>query len=310
MIEEILNFLRKEYSGEGYYIKDFSNNIYFGKDEKNNYIFARINSSNDNRFNLKTKTIELFQNYDFIFNSDDEVIEDNFDVLILNKTYSETLPTFINLCLNFYNKNEDKSIIELTEDLIELYKTIGTGDYTSQQGFWAELFTIIYLYDNYGIDIANYWHSDPFNKYDFSLNENTKIEVKSTLKEYREHTFSHEQIYTPNKVFVSSVMMKKDDQGITIRDLFKKVKELFSDSYEVFKMLETEMTKYLENNLIKYDYKYSEDNIKFYINSNIPKFEIPEPDGVHGTTYLAQLENIQSLDDDQISEIKTILKEE
>ena len=305
--DDIIKFLENASTEEGYYIKDFSSNIYFGVDSDNNYVFARVNHSNDNKFSLKTKSIMVYQNYDFELRTDEDLIKDKFDVLILNYNYRSTLKTFINLCINFYDIEDNRSILELTEDLIQMYKVIGSGDYISQQGFWAELFTIDYLYEKYGINVAKYWHSDPFNKYDFSIKPDFKLEVKSTIKEYREHEFSHEQIFTNNNVIVSSVMMKKDDAGITIKDLYNKVERLFSDDYEVFKVLEVEMSKYLEDNLLRFDYDYSYKSIKFYSNKDIPKFNIPEPDGVHGTKYLAQLEMIEPLSDEVIYSLGNIL---
>lgn len=308
MIDEIKKYLSYNYFGEGYRIKEFSNNIYFGKDENNNFIFARINTSNENKFNISTKVITMYQNTSFKFTTDDgNVVEDNYDVLVLDNYYKETLNTFINLCLNFYSSQEDKSILELTEDLIELYKIVGSGNYESQQGFWAEMFTIIHIYNTYNINIGKFWHSDPYNKYDFSLSDNVKIEVKSTIKEYREHAFSHEQVYTKNKVYISSVMMQQDDQGQTIQDLFDKVKEIINDDYNVLKMLEQEMSKYLKTSYLKFNYKYSEDNIKIYINNNVPKFEQEEPDGVHGTTYTIQLEGVQALENNDIQEIESYI---
>ena len=294
MIDEIIKYLDMDYSGDGYRIKEFSNNIYFGKDANSNYVFARINSTNENRFSIATKIISMYQNTEFEFISDDNnVIEDKFDVLILNTAYKKTLDTFVNLCLNFYSTPNNKSILELTEDLIELYKMVGTGDYSSQEGFWAEMFTIIYLYDNYGINIAK-------------LTDVVKIETKSTIKEYREHTFSHEQVYTDNKVYISSILMRKDDQGKTIEDLFKMVKGLLNENYDVLKMLEIEMSKYINTSYLKFDYAYAINNIKFFLNSDVPKFEQEEPDGVHGTTYTIQLENVVELDD---SQIKNMLKQ-
>ena len=79
---------------------------------------------------------------------------------------------------------------------------------------------------------------------------------------------------------------------------------LFSDEYERFKLLKLELLKHSENNLLKFDLNYSFKNIKFFDNKQIPKFNIPEPDGVHGTTYCAQLEMIDSLGEEVAEIIK------
>lgn len=301
MIDSILLFLDKDFSNDGYYIKEFSDNIFFGKDKDNNCVCVRKNNSKEKSFSMKTSSITLYQNYNFAFNTEDGIINGKYDMLVLNKTLVNTRRTFINLCLNFYSSDDERSIIELTQDLIELYKSIKSGDASAEQGLWAELFTIYYLYNNYGIDISKKWHNDNFNKYDFSIDENNKLEVKSTIKETREHSFSHEQIYTEYNVVISSVMMRKDDSGVTIYDLYEKLEDKFNSSYELLSKIQKEMTKYNPDSLIKFDWSYSIDNIRFYLNKTSPKFETLEPEGVHNTSYTVIFEQVPNLTKEELA---------
>lgn len=301
MIDSILLFLDKDFSNDGYYIKEFSDNIFFGKDKDNNCVCVRKNNSKEKSFSMKTSSITLYQNYNFAFNTEDGIINGKYDMLVLNKTLVNTRRTFINLCLNFYSSDDERSIIELTQDLIELYKSIKSGDASAEQGLWAELFTIYYLHNNYGIDISKKWHNDNFNKYDFSIDENNKVEVKSTIKETREHSFSHEQIYTEYNVVISSVMMRKDDSGVTIYDLYKKLEDKFNSSYELLSKIQKEMAKYNPDNLTKFDWNYSVDNIRFYLNKTSPKFETIEPEGVHNTSYTVIFEQVPDLTKEEIT---------
>ena len=123
MIDPILLFLDKDFSNDGYYIKEFSDNIFFGKDKDNNCVCVRKNNSKEKSFSMKTSSITLYQNYNFAFNTEDGIINGKYDMLVLNKTLVNTRRTFINLCLNFYSSDDERSIIELTQDLIELYKS-------------------------------------------------------------------------------------------------------------------------------------------------------------------------------------------
>ncbi len=295
MIDEILVFLNNTFENEGYYVKEFSDELYFGKDKDNNIICAKMNSSKEQAFSLKTKAIELFQNYHFILKTDDEEVSANFDMLVLKNNFIDTKDTFVKLCLNFYNQDSDKGIIELTYDLIEMYKMTLPGDHYSEQGLWGELFTILYLKKYYDINIANYWHNDNYNKYDFSFNEHYKLEVKSTTKENREHRFSHEQLYTDYDILISSVQMRKDDNGYSVFDMYKEVEELFASKYELLIKIEKVLSKIDKNNVIRYDFEYATNNIKFYLNKEIPHFDSVEPDGVHGTEYTVVLDNEEDL---------------
>ena len=58
MIDEILVFLNNTFENEGYYVKEFSDELFFGKDKDNNIICAKMNSSKEPAFSLKTKAIE------------------------------------------------------------------------------------------------------------------------------------------------------------------------------------------------------------------------------------------------------------
>lgn len=309
MIEKIIIFLNNLYSNEGYFVKEFSDDLFFGKDRDNNVICAKVNNSKELSFSMTTKAIDLYQNYNFSLTTKEGEKVGKFDLLVLKNSLYDTKSTFVNLCLNFYNDNPDKSVIELTNDLIEMYKVPSGKDSKFEQGLWAELFTIIYISKIFDKNISSYWHNDNFNKYDFSLSENKKLEVKSTSKEVREHRFSHSQIYTKYDVFVSSVMVRKDDKGYTVFDLYKQVEELFSSHYDLLIKIEKELKKLDKNNLDKYDFEYSIENIKFYINKNMPHFNHTEPDGVYGTEYTVLLENSRELNNEEILNILGDLNE-
>lgn len=302
MIEKIIDFLNNTYQNEGYYVNEFSDGLFFGKDKENNIVCAKKNLSKEPSFSLTTKAIELYQNYNFVFQVGTDEIDGKYDMLVLKNNFVDTKRTFVNLCLNFYNDDTDRSIIELTNDLIEMYKINSSKDSLSEQGLWGELFTIIYLNKNLNINIGSYWHSDNFNKYDFSFNENTKLEVKTTKKEVREHRFSHEQVYTNYDVIISSVQVRKDDNGLTVIDLYNEVSELFNSKYDLLIKIEKELKKLDMDNLDKYDFEYSNNNIKFYLNKNIPHFNNPEPSGVHNTEYTVIFENVNELSDEKLLE--------
>ena len=302
MIDQILVFLNNTFESEGYYVKEFSDGIFFGKDRDNNIICAKVNLSKEAPFSLTTKAIELYQNYHFIMQTDNENIDGNYDLLVLKNSFVDTKKTFINLCLNFYSEDSDRGIVELTNDLIEMYKINKTKDSLAEQGLWAELFTILYLKNNYDIDISKYWHNDNYNKYDFSFSEKFKLEVKSTKKETREHRFSHEQIYTDYDVLISSVQVRIDDNGYTILDLYSEVEELFASKYDLLIKIESLLKKINKDSLDKYDFEYAKNNIKFYINNNIPHINESEPEGVHGTEYTVVLEGEDELTSESIKQ--------
>lgn len=299
MIDSIMDFLERSYMNEGYFIKEFSNNVYFGKDKNGNCVCVKKDDLNVQPFSLKTDSIELYQNYSFTFQSEGETIEGNYDMIVLMRDYCSSKRSFVNLCLNFYSSEDDRSIVELTEDLIELYKVSKKGDSKREQGLWAELFVIIFLNECYGVNVIENWHSDSYNKYDFSITNNVKLEVKSTLKEIREHKFSHEQVYTGDDVVISSVMLRQDDSGVTLIDLYNKILTYVS-SYSFISKMEKELVKFDTDSMMKFDYEYALSNIKFYLNKRVPNFDKPEPEGVHSTEYYIVLEHEDTLSKEEV----------
>lgn len=300
MINKILFFLNNVFENEGYYVKEFSDGLFFGKDKNNNVICAKNNSSKETSFSLKTKAIELYQNYHFILMTENEEINGNYDMLILNNTFVDTKKTFVNLCLNFYNEESDKSIVDLTNDLIEMYKLCDMKSEKTEQGLWGELFTVLYIKNKFNINIAEYWHNDNFNKYDFSLNSSTKLEVKTTKRECREHKFSHEQLYTDYDVIISSIQMRKDDNGYTILDLYSQVESLFNIKYDLLIRIEKILVQFDVNALEKYDFEYAGNNIKFFLNKYVPHIPVSEPNGIHGTEYTVVLEGQEPLKEETV----------
>lgn len=88
------------------------------------------------------------------------------------------------------------------------------------QGVYTELFTIYYFRNEF--DFAKYWQSTDRMKFDFSITEDLKIDVKSTIKSERIHKFRHDQLNSAkNKVYIISYKLQKDDQGLSLYDLMK-----------------------------------------------------------------------------------------
>lgn len=300
MINEIIDFLNKTVSNDGYYVNEFLPDIFFGKDKDNNIVCAKLNTSKEMAFSMSTKAITLYQNYHFTFTTNDKTIDGNYDLIVLNKSFVDNKKTFINLCLNFYRNDYDGSVIELTTDLIDMYKISTNTDDLFEEGLWAEFFTILYINETYGINISDKWHNDIYNKFDFSLNDNKKIEVKATSKEIREHKFSHEQLYTDYGVLISSVQLRTDDNGISVFDLYNQIQSLFPTKYDILLRIEQKLLQLEKNASKKYDIEYARSHIRFYMNENIPHFKLEEPDGVHGTEYTVVLENERYLEDKDI----------
>ncbi len=103
---------------------------------------------------------------------------------------------FLELCPLF----EEASVQDNQEDALLETVTILTSFFANNiepsdielQGLFAELYTM-WAYRSV-VNLGRYWQSRQRMTFDFSLTDDIKIEVKSTVKNERKHHFRHEQL--------------------------------------------------------------------------------------------------------------------
>lgn len=301
MISDIINFLKTHYDGDGYFAQEFDNEIFFGVDKNENIICLKKVHEKLETTKIRTNYLELFQNHKVTIKLENEMLTDYFNVIVCSNKENENIETFVRLCLCYLKDNNNNEMLNLMKNLIELFQITSLKNSDYEKGLWGELFTIYYLINKFRIDISSYWHNDFYLKYDFSLSDQTKLEVKTTSNSTRIHRVNHEQVFTNNNVILSSVMIRKDDSGLTVFDLFENVKTLFTNDYNKIVKYEKMLRKINEEEAERFELNYANDNIKMYKVASIPKFEMKEPEGVYRTEYDIDLSNIESLTDDEIS---------
>lgn len=169
------------------------------------------------------------------------------------------------------------------------------------QGVYTELFTIYYFRNEF--DFAKYWQSTDRMKFDFSITEDLKIDVKSTIKSERIHKFRHDQLNSAkNKVYVISYKLQKDDQGLSLYDLMKSCLPLLN-SYPTKK---ARIVRYIcddeckeELQKIRFNENYTIDNMRIINALNIPKFK-ENPLNVTDAEYNSNCEECLMEDNDYI----------
>ena len=140
-------------------------------------------------------------------------------------------------------------------------------------------------------------------KFDFSITENLKIDIKSTIKSERIHKFRHDQLNSvKNKVYIISYKLQKDDQGLSLYDLMKSCLPLLS-SYPTKKarivryICDDECKEELEN--FRFNENYTIDNMRIINVLNIPKFK-ENPINVTDAEYNSNCEECLMEDIDSI----------
>lgn len=302
MINDIIGFLKTRYDGDGYFAQEFDNEIFFGVDKSENIICLKKIHEKLETTKIKTNYLELFQNIKVTIKLEKGIVTDYFNVIVCSNKEKENVETFVRLCMCYLREDTNSEMLNLMRNLIELFQIASTKNIDYEKGLWGELFTIYYLNSKFKTDISPYWHNDFYLKYDFSLNDQTKIEVKTTSNSVRIHRVNHEQVFTNNNVLLSSVMIRKDDNGMTVFDLFEKIKPLFTDNYNKVVEYEKMLRKINVDDAERFEFNYASDNIRMYKVCSIPKFEMKEPEGVYRTEYDIDLSNVNSSTEDEISE--------
>ena len=90
----------------------------------------------------------------------------------------------------FVKRNEPLSadeMLKLFNSLETIFKAATKRDQSLEIGLYGELSLLNYMY-NENNEIYKMWHSEFFSKNDLDIYEKEKIEVKSTIKDIRQHT--------------------------------------------------------------------------------------------------------------------------
>jgi len=163
------------------------------------------------------------------------------------------------------------------EKLINLFSQFSRPPIKSIQGLWAELL-VIEQSKNPDYLIKS-WHSLNTDKFDFN-DGNDKIEVKSTSKNRRIHSFSIEQL-NPNEnsiLIVVSIFTIETGIGLSIFELEKRIRDKVGDRELIFKVNEI-IAKTLGSDFQKsfdtfFDYQFAIDTIKYFSSDVIPKIDL------------------------------------
>jgi hypothetical protein len=279
---------------------------YFGKDEKGNVVFMLPSSSNKIiPVYQETKYLKFAFNKKctFIINGDAET--KIMHLLTCMEKERDKLLAFIRLTRAFSTNefdNDQYYLAKLFSSISALFDKNRQVTELELQGLFAELYTIIY-FKTLGCDISQYWQSKKKMKFDFSINNKKRIEIKSTTKINRIHHFKHDQLLSElYDIRIVSIMLQKNDHGISLGEVVNTIREYYSDNFALLLHIESIISN-IDLELLfeyKYDKVYLKNNIKFFDASTIPHFNEKTPEGVFNAEYDCILDNVQGVPEDAI----------
>ena len=179
-------------------------------------------------------------------------------------------------------------------------------------GLYAEIDAIISFSSD--LDLGKYWQSKDRLKFDFSLSDKFKLEVKATTNNFRAHHFRHEQLNTEIfDIYILSYMLRYDDEGKSLFDLLHEVKPLIKTNHKKITRINLILKNVSEERLraIRFSPEYTSNKRHVYDARIIPKFPDGSPEGVANAEYDCSLENIDFINDDAfVIKAKEAIKED
>lgn len=185
--------------------------------------------------------------------------------------------------------------------IAELFQMIEEPPHKSVQAVWSELLLIERSSDTSRMLAA--WRSGVHDKYDFSEGSQ-RIEVKSSSRGSRIHTFSLDQLLAPQGVtiIIASLLARELVGGSSIRSLVAGIREKCSDPALLVK-LETVISRTLGASTLQafeitFDLPYALQELRYYSAASIPTVNLPVPSGVSNVRFDAELMRSTYLDPD------------
>lgn len=285
--------------------------LFVGKDVGGNTTVI-INSSTPQTGSIgrKTKLLSLECNSHVVFSV---LGEKHTDIVHILRCYSQSDKErilFLELIEMIVSSSgcSKQGIIDAFQILSAFFEDCTEPSDIELMGLYAELYAINHFHNS--LSLEKFWQSRSKLKFDFSFSDTLKLEVKSTSKSTRIHHFRHDQLATNiYRIYVLSIMLRYDDNGLSLYDLINICKEYIdsgsSKLIELNRILKNTSEERLKE--IKYDMEYINYNKHIYDGRDIPQFKQTNPDGVKNAEYDCDLENISFLTDE---EFITIVKQE
>jgi hypothetical protein len=257
---------------KGFRLIEYEKN-YWGRDNKGNLVFAVKEETEvqESKF-LNTKYLKLFINNLFDINGGVKKNE-RFTVLVLESEI-DFEREFIEIVLAYLRELKHISLIDFFIRLSSLLSQESKANKIELIGLYGELLLLRLLYKTYNLNLVGKYQSVDKLLFDFSISEKLKIEVKSTTNDQRIHHIRLNQVYYENiKVFIASIILKKDDSGTSLKELIESVISDLSPSLDFIVLINSKLKNWSDDeiNNIRFNELIGYEKIKFFDSKNISR---------------------------------------
>ena len=302
-IEQLLNSI--SVPSDGLVLKKV-NNFFWGKSSFGDVVYG-LEATNKNLISMSqtSKYLKICLNTTFNITFDDITKRENLSLIFLKHDGIKFLDIFIRLTNTIDRKFSDQELLTYFLSLKDLFSNDTKKSIRELQGFYGELYAMVYCMKHLNINIAQFYQSEDKRKFDFSVNERKKIEIKTTTLPTRIHHFKLDQLNTLRyNVLVVSLMFQKDDGGLSLKSLIEETKKLFSSNLKLLIYIEN-MVKNVDIDILdalKYSRVLIDENIRFIKATDIPRIQEKTSDGVFNVEFDSDLSNCKQCDESEIND--------
>ena len=266
--------------------------------------------------NIRLKHLQLVKDVNCKITENGESTSQTFTVITFLNTDRNLQEYFLQISETLFKSLNEKptqqQVFETLRKFVEIFRALSDVPTNTAQGLWAELFLIDIANDTK--PVLSYWHNFPEETFDFNSGAE-KIEVKSTSRFERIHTFSSEQLNPPvgSRLLIASIFVSQSNTGKSVQDLVESITMKIGSKFELIEKLNTLVSKTLGNSFeqsikIKFDYEMAENSLRFYSHQDIKKIEeIDIPTEVSAVKYKSDLSTITSINLESLNKKKSLL---
>lgn len=197
-----------------------------------NILYLVPNKENCNSLGIKTNFLNLETNvFVSAFNASVLSFNNGYYNYVGLKSYNkneteENLSTFVNLCLAHATYMQGKEFLSFFDSLVSLFQLPRDQQYKNLIGLMGELLFIEFIYNEYGIDLSTYWHTEgSSSSLDFT-SPLANFEVKTTTSDSTCFTIKHKQLFENNgNTYLIAISLSENNSGRTINDLISSLLE-------------------------------------------------------------------------------------
>lgn len=197
-----------------------------------NILYLVPNTENCDSLGIRTDFLHLETNvYVSAFNTTVSSFENgyyNYVELLLAKMHEPEadLSAFINLCMAHASYMAGREFIPFFDSLVSLFQLPKEQNYKNLIGLMGELLFIEFMYNEHGVDLSPFWHSEgSASKLDFVC-PRVSFEVKTTANDSMCFTIKHNQLFdTSGEVYLVAASINEDNAGRTLDSVISSLLE-------------------------------------------------------------------------------------